>query len=101
MSCEDSYAIESYLRTRFYVILKDKQRDEKLQEYLCSFVLVYWDSIVKTYSKDIVTFLSRVFGVSIEMIKIYLEALEEYKNVPDARNACLSVKINRLCKVRF
>lgn len=94
MNLNDDCSMDSYLRTRFHKILKDKERDKNIQNYLCSFVLVYWDSIVRIFKKDMVIFLSEIFGISKQKMQKYLTALESFKNATNLRNECLSVKIN-------
>ncbi|EAH5887263.1 hypothetical protein EBJ11_08945, partial [Campylobacter upsaliensis] len=68
MSNFDDFDMQSYLRQRFFNILKDKDRDkiERLQNYFCSFILVYYTSIFN-FSKEkkkesIEQFLSKIFN---------------------------------------
>lgn len=92
-SLDDDYSMKGYLRTRYKQILKDKQRGEKIQNYLCSFILVYWNSIVRNTQKDIDIFLSEIFNVPKQKIEKYLFALEHFKNKTNSRDECLSIKI--------
>ncbi|MCL9821917.1 hypothetical protein NCR96_09260 [Helicobacter sp. 14348-15] len=92
-SLDNDYSMKGYLRARYKQILKDKQRDERIQDYLCSFVLAYWDSIVRNTQKDIDIFLSEIFDVPKQKIEQYLVALERFKNKINTRDECLRVKI--------
>ncbi|WP_297731660.1 hypothetical protein [Helicobacter sp. UBA3407] len=96
MKPDDYYSMEGYLDKRCRQFLKDKQRDENIQNYLCSFILVYWDYVLlysEKRKKEVNTLLSEIFDVPRQRIEQYLTALEDFKNEPNCRDECLSIKI--------
>lgn len=93
----DDYSMQSYLRKRFFDILKNKDRDkiEYLQNYFCSFVLVYYTNIsyfAKQYKKEsIENFLSKIFNKEINVITSILKQLHNFKDSNHTREECLQV----------
>ncbi|TNB58795.1 hypothetical protein A9726_07470 [Campylobacter helveticus] len=94
--------MQSYLRKRFFNILQDKDRDkaQRLQNYFCSFILVYYTSI-SNFSKEekkenIEKFLSKIFNKEESMISSILIQLHEFKDSNNSRDECMQValKIN-------
>ncbi|ARE80648.1 hypothetical protein [Campylobacter helveticus] len=102
MSNFDDFSMQSYLRKRFFNILQDKDRDkaQRLQNYFCSFILVYYTSI-SNFSKEekkenIEKFLSKIFNKEESMISSILIQLHEFKDSNNSRDECMQValKIN-------
>ncbi len=94
MKSNEDYSMAVYLRRRLRDILNDEQRDIKLQNYFCSFILPYWDSILKVIQKKIInTFLSNIFNIPEPKIEKYLNALDSFKNATNLREECLNIKV--------
>lgn len=102
MSNFDDFSMQSYLRKRFFNILQDEDRDkaQRLQNYFCSFILVYYTSI-SNFSKEekkenIEKFLSKIFNKEESMISSILIQLHEFKDSNNSRDECMQValKIN-------
>ncbi|EFU71136.1 hypothetical protein [Campylobacter upsaliensis] len=97
MSNFDDFDMQSYLRQRFFNILKDKDRDkiERLQNYFCSFILVYYTSIFN-FSKEkkkesIEQFLSKIFNKEENTISSILTQLHKFKDNNNSREECLQI----------
>lgn len=102
MSNFDDFSMQSYLRKRFFNILQDKDRDkiQRLQNYFCSFILVYYTSI-SNFSKEekkesVEKFLSKIFNKKENTISSILKQLDEFKDKNNSREECLQVVLGHI-----